>query len=337
VISPRQDDWAPLFDSFGRRHNNLRISVTDRCNIRCFYCMPEQVQFKPREELLTFEEIERLTSVFVRLGVNKLRLTGGEPLVRAELHKLVAKLAAMPGVDDLALTTNAILLSEQAELLRRAGLERLNISLDSLSEEVFERITRRTGVERVIEGIDAAIAAGFERIRLNAVAIRGLTETEVIPLARFARERDMELRFIEFMPLDAEGNWTNDHVLSGRSIRGLLEAEFGPLQAAPRPDPSQPAVDFRFADGRGGIGFINPVSQPFCGECNRLRFTAEGQLRNCLFSHEEWDARALLRGGADDVEIARLIRACVAAKKRGNGIDSPEFHRPERAMYQIGG
>jgi GTP 3',8-cyclase len=333
-----QPAWAPLLDSFGRLHNNLRISVTDRCNIRCFYCMPAvDVQFKPRHELLSFEEIERLAGVFVRLGVNKLRLTGGEPLVRAELHKLVAKLAGMPGVADLALTTNAILLTEQAELLKRAGLQRLNISFDGISEATFQKIARRSGVQRVIDGIDTAIAVGFEKIRLNAIAIRGLTEAEIVPLAHFARQRDLELRFIEFMPLDAEGNWSDDQVLGGEEIRKFLEAEFGPLEAAARPDPSQPAMDFRFADGRGGIGFINPVTQPFCEACNRLRVTAEGQVRNCLFSTQEWDARALLRGGATDEEIARLIRASVAAKKPGHGIDQPEFHRPERAMYQIGG
>ena len=333
-----QSVWAPLVDRFGRVHNNLRISVTDRCNIRCFYCMPvTEVQFKPREELLTFEEFQRLTRVFVRLGINKLRLTGGEPLVRANLDRLVSQLAALPGVMDLALTTNAILLPDQAEPLRRAGLQRLNISLDGLSEEIFQKITRRTGVQRVIDGIDAAIAAGFERIRLNAVAIRGLTEQEIVPLAQFARQRDLELRFIEFMPLDAEGNWSDAQVLDGAQIRKLLETEFGPLTLMPRPDPSQPAMDFRFADGRGGIGFINPVSQPFCGECNRLRVTSEGQVRNCLFSTEERDVRDLLRGDASDEQIAQLIRESVMAKKIGHGIDTPEFIRPAKAMYQIGG
>jgi cyclic pyranopterin phosphate synthase len=213
----------------------------------------------------------------------------------------------------------------------------LNISLDGLREETFQRISRRSGLDRVLAGIYAAKRCGFERIRLNAVAIRGITEDEIVPLGEFAREQEFELRFIEFMPLDAEGNWQTDQVLSGEMIRHILEAEFGPLIPAARPDPSQPATDYQFADGRGTIGFINPVTQPFCESCNRLRVTAEGQLRNCLFSTAEWDARALLRGAADDTQIAQLIRDCVWAKKPGHGIDTPEFVRPERAMYQIGG
>jgi cyclic pyranopterin phosphate synthase len=328
----------PIVDSFRRVHTNLRISVTDRCNIRCFYCMPnENVQFKPRHELLTFEEIERFVRVAARMGVNKLRLTGGEPLVRADLHRLVEKLAVISGIQDIALTTNGILLAEQAAALHAAGLRRLNISLDAMSEETFQRISRRPGLQQVFDGIFAARRAGFERIRLNAVAIRGITEQEVVPLGRFAREHDLELRFIEFMPLDAEGNWQSEQVLSGDEIRLLLEDAFGPLIPTARPDPSQPAVDFGFADGLGRIGFINPVSQPFCGDCNRLRVTAEGQVRNCLFSTVEWDARQVMRDGGTDKQIEQLIRDCVAAKKPGHGIDSPEFLRPARAMYQIGG
>jgi cyclic pyranopterin phosphate synthase len=328
----------PLIDSFGRVHTNLRISVTDRCNIRCFYCMPdENIRFKPRSELLTFEELARLASVAAGLGVNKLRLTGGEPLVRAGLHELVRVLAAIPGIADIALTTNGILLAEQAQALRDAGLQRLNISLDGLSEATFQRIARREGLQRVIDGIFAARRAGFERIRLNAVAIRGITEPEIVPLASFAREHGFELRFIEFMPLDAEQHWQNEQVLSGEEIRRLLEAAFGDLIPAERPDPSQPASDYDFADGLGRIGFINPVTQSFCGDCNRLRVTAEGQIRNCLFSIEEWDARALLRGGASDEQIAALLHASVGAKKAGHGINSDEFLRPSRAMYQIGG
>jgi cyclic pyranopterin phosphate synthase len=328
----------PLIDNFGRVHTSLRISVTDRCNIRCFYCMPnENVRFKPREELLTFEEIVRFARVAAKMGVNKLRLTGGEPLVRADLHKLVAQLARIDGIIDLALTTNGILLDEQAQRLKDAGLTRLNISLDTLDEATFQRIARREGIARVLAGIAAAKRAGFERIRLNAVAIRGITESEIIPLAQFAREQSMELRFIEFMPLDAEEHWQNDQVLPGEEIRRVLEEAFGTLVPAARPDVSQPATDYRFADGDGSIGFINPVSQPFCGDCNRLRITAEGQIRNCLFSTCEWDARALLRSGGSDGQLAALIRQCVAAKKPGHGIDSPDFLRPQRAMYQIGG
>jgi cyclic pyranopterin phosphate synthase len=332
--------YPPLTDSFGRRHTSLRISVTDRCNIRCFYCMPEEnIRFKPREELLTFEEIERVAALMLRLGVTKFRLTGGEPLVRANLANLVRRLAALPGLTDLALTTNGILLAEQAADLKAAGLRRLNISLDALDAAAFRRIARRDGLEQVLEGIEAARQLGFEKIRLNAVAIRGITEVQLLPLARFARERDLELRFIEFMPLDADSQWDNSQVMSGDEIRQSLEAEFGPLLPAPRPDPSQPATDFLFSDGRGRIGLIHPVTQPFCGDCNRLRITAEGKLRNCLFSTAEWDLRELLRApaGDDEAAIVDRIRQCVAAKKPGHGIDTPEFVRPERAMYQIGG
>jgi cyclic pyranopterin phosphate synthase len=328
----------PLVDRLGRVHTNLRISVTDRCNIRCFYCMPvENVRFKPRRELLTFEEIERFATVAARLGVDKLRLTGGEPLVRHELPELIRRLVAIDGIRDVALTTNGVLLAEHAVALKQAGLHRLNVSLDGLREETFRRIARREGLDRVLEGIFAAQKIGFRKIRLNAVAIAGITEEEVVPLGRFARRHGLELRFIEFMPLDAEQQWQNQQVLSGESIRAMLEAEFGPLAPAARPDPSQPAVDYRFADGVGRIGFINPVSQPFCHDCNRLRITAEGQIRNCLFSTTEWDARALMRSGGSDEALAALVRDCVAAKKPGHGIDSPEFVRPERAMYQIGG
>jgi cyclic pyranopterin phosphate synthase len=329
---------APLIDAFGRTHTNLRVSVTDRCNIRCFYCMPaENVHFKPRHELLTFEEIERLVRVAASLGVNKLRLTGGEPLVRHELPLLVHKLVDTPGITDVALTTNGILLAEQARSLKDAGLHRLNISLDSLDPETFFRISRREGLDRVLAGIAEAKRIGFRKIKLNAVAIRGLTEPDIVPLGRFAREQGMEMRFIEFMPLDAEGNWDNEQVLSGEQIRTVLEAEIGPLEPLERDDPSQPATDYRFVDGGGAIGFINPVTQPFCSNCNRLRLTAEGQVRNCLFSAEEWDARAILRSGGTDEQLIELLRASVGAKRAGHGINSDEFHRPERAMFQIGG
>jgi cyclic pyranopterin phosphate synthase len=328
----------PLVDRLGRVHTSLRIAVTDRCNIRCFYCMPdENVRFKPRRELLTFEEIARVVRVMIGLGVRKLRITGGEPLVRANLDVLVRILADLPGVEDLALTTNGMLLADQARSLQRAGLKRLNISLDTLREETFERISRRRGLDQVLRGIEAARQAGFQRIRLNAVAVRGITEDEIVPLVDFARHEDLELRFIEFMPLDAENQWQRDQVLSADDIREALEKTFGPLEPLSRHDPSQPARDYRFVDGRGRIGFIAPVTAPFCHECNRLRLTAEGQLRNCLFSTTEWDARQVLRGARTDDELAQLIRACVAEKKAGHGIDDPQFVKPQRAMYQIGG
>jgi cyclic pyranopterin phosphate synthase len=327
----------PLVDPLGRVHTNLRISVTDRCNIRCFYSMPEEVVFRPRAELLTFEEIERFASVAATLGVNKLRLTGGEPLVRKGLSELVKRLVAVEGIKDLGLTTNGLLLADQAAELKNAGLHRLNISLDTLSDDTFQKISRRSGLQQVLDGIFAAQQLGFKKIRLNAIAIRGLTESEVLPLAEFARKHDLELRFIEFMPLDADGNWTSEEVLTGASIRQLLEKEIGPLEPVKRLDASQPAIDYRFANGSGIIGFINPVSEPFCGNCNRLRITAEGQIRNCLFSTVEWDARAELRGDGSDDTLRQLIRDCVAAKQPAHGIGQEDFEKPARAMYEIGG
>ena len=328
----------PLVDTLDRKHNNLRISVTDRSNIRCFYCMPdENIRFKPRSEILSFEEIERFVRVTATMGVNKLRITGGEPLVRAELPSLVARLAKIAGITDIALTTNGILLAEQVDDLKVAGLHRLNISLDGLKEETFRRISRREGLDRVLAGIFAAQRAGFAQIRLNAIAIQGLTEEEIIPLARFARDRGLELRFIEYMPLDADQHWQPADVLDGQAIRRILEAEFGPLTPVGRPHPSQPASDYEYSDGRGRIGLINPVSQPFCNQCDRLRLTAEGQVRNCLFSTAEWDARHLLRNNGTDDQIADLVRDCISAKAPAHGIGSDHFVRPERAMYQIGG
>ncbi|MCA9217004.1 MAG: GTP 3',8-cyclase MoaA [Planctomycetales bacterium] len=326
----------PLVDGYGRRHSSLRISVTDRCNIRCFYCMPENVVFKPRDEILTFDEIERFVRAIVPAGITKLRLTGGEPLVRRDLHVLVERLSSVDGVTDLALTTNGILLADHAKALYDAGLQRLNISIDSLREETFQKITRRSGLDRVIAGIDAARKLPFHQIRLNAIAMRDITEPEIVPLAKFAFERAMELRFIEFMPLDADGNWETEKVLSGRETLHVLEREFGRAVPVSGNDPAQPAVDFTFANG-GRVGFINSVTQPFCQSCNRLRITAEGQVRNCLFSTSEWDVRALLRSGASDEQIVELVRESVSAKKRGHGIDSDSFERPARAMYQIGG
>ena len=327
-----------LVDRFGRVHHDLRISVTDRCNIRCFYCMPEgTVRFKPRSELLTFEEIERFVQVAAPMGIHKLRLTGGEPLVRQQLSSLVARLVRVPGIDDVALTTNGMLLADHAQALRMAGLHRLNISLDTLRPETFLRISRREGLDQVLAGIAAAQEVGFDKIKLNAVAIKDLTEPDVVPLAHFAREHGLELRFIEFMPLDADGNWSDDQVLSGNQILDLLELEFGPLVPLPVINPSQPATDYRYSDRDATIGFINPVTQPFCSDCNRLRLTAEGQVRNCLFSTVEWDARELLRSGASDDELRELLRSCVAAKKAGHGINSDEFVKPQRAMFQIGG
>jgi cyclic pyranopterin phosphate synthase len=327
---------AGLVDAFGRRHTDLRISVTDRCNLRCSYCMPAEAIFRPREELLAYEEIARVAAVAAGLGVHTIRLTGGEPLLRRDLATLVDLLVAVPGIDEVALTTNGLLLAEQAAALAAAGLRRLNVSLDSLREDVFERIARRRGLDRVLAGLAAARRAGFAEIRINAVSIRGLTEGEIVPLARFCRREGFHLRFIEFMPLDAEEAWDRARVLSGADVRAILEREIGPLVAETAGDPGQPALDYRWADG-GRVGFINPVTRPFCDRCDRLRLTADGQFRNCLFSTTEWDVKALLRGGGSDEEIAALLRECVAAKKAAHGIDTPDFARPARAMYQIGG
>ena len=330
-----------LRDRFGRLHQSLRVSVTDRCNIRCFYCMPAgPITFLPRDEILSYEEIARVVGVAARLGLRKLRITGGEPLVRAEVWELIARLRSNRLIEEIALTTNGMLLAEQAEPLRRAGLDRVNISLDTLREEVFEQISRRKGLDRVLEGIAAAQAAGFDRIRLNALSIRGLTEDDIVPLAGYALERGLELRFIEFMPLDAEQGWEHQRVLSGEEVRRAIEEVYGPLLPATRTVASQPAVDYVLKDRPGRVGFINPVSAPFCGACDRLRLTAEGQIRNCLFSTTEWDVRKVLRaeeGPEQEIAIAQQFVGAVAAKKAGHGIDSPDFLRPERAMYQIGG
>jgi cyclic pyranopterin phosphate synthase len=326
-----------LVDGLGRTHTDLRISVTDRCNLRCTYCMPLEATFKPREELLSFEEIARVTRVAAGLGIRSIRLTGGEPLLRRDLDELVRQLVAIPGIDEVAVTTNGLLLADLAEPLARAGLGRINVSLDSLDEDLFERIARRAGLDRVLAGLTAARRAGFRDIRINAVSIRGLTESEIVPLARFCRGEGFHLRFIEFMPLDGEEGWETSQVLAGADVRRILEREIGPLVPVGSADAGQPAVDFAWADGRGHVGFIDPVTQPFCDRCDRLRLTADGQLRNCLFSTVEWDVRRRLREGCDEAVIAALLRECVAAKRAAHGIDTDSFVRPARAMYQIGG
>lgn len=331
-------DLLPLIDSFGRLHNNLRISVTDRCNIRCFYCMPaDNVEFMEKSELLTFEEITRLVRVAVPLGINKLRLTGGEPLVRRELHKLVAKLAAIPGIEDIGVTTNGILLAEQAADLYAAGLRRINVSLDALTAEKFKQFTRRDGFEKVLEGIQAAQRAGFNPVKVNAVSVRGMSEEEIVPFGHFARETGADVRFIEYMPLDADNAWERGKVLFAHEIIERLSAEIMPLVPLGQHDQNAPASEFVFADGVGKIGFIASISQPFCLNCNRIRLTADGKLRNCLFSLEETDLRALLRDGGTDEAIAQAIRASVAAKKEGHEINTARFIQPERPMYSIGG
>lgn len=335
-----QDSSEPqrLVDSYGRVHNNLRISVTDRCNIRCFYCMPaDHVQFMPRAELLSFEEIERVVRIGASLGIDRLRLTGGEPLVRRELPKLIAQLVKIPGIIDIGITTNGVLLSEQAQALRDAGLTRLNISLDALDRQLFEEVTRRDEYDRVIQGIQAARDAGFRPIKINAVSIRNLTENQIVAFGHLARETETEVRFIEFMPLDADSKWERDKVLPADDILERLAHEFGPLIAVPPSHANAPATDYEFADGRGRIGIIASVSKPFCGSCNRFRVTADGKLRNCLFSLEETDIRGLLRSDVPDQRIAEAMISCIAAKKEGHQINQAGYIQPDRPMYSIGG
>jgi cyclic pyranopterin phosphate synthase len=327
-----------LRDSFGRIHDNLRISVTDRCNIRCFYCMPEEgVVFEKREQILSFEEIERVARVAVSLGVTKLRITGGEPLVRKDLPLLIEKLVAIPGVRDLALTTNAVLLGRDAKALYAAGLRRLNIHLDTLDRERFERITRRDELPRVLDGIAAAKAAGFEQLKLNAVVVTGLNECDVVPLARYCRENGIEPRFIEFMPLDAQHIWDRKRVVSQDHMMRMIEAEIAPLEEVPDADPRAPASEFRYADGVGRVGFIASVTKPFCLNCNRIRLTSDGKLRYCLFAIDETDVKHLLRGGGSDAEIAAAFRSNVSEKWLGHQINSSKFVPPPRPMYAIGG
>ncbi len=329
----------PLLDSFGRLHTNLRISVTDRCNLRCFYCMPvENVRYLPRREVLSFEEITRLTRLLVtRAGVQKVRITGGEPLVRQDLPRLIEQLREISGLRDLALTTNAILLPEQAADLYAVGLRRLNVSLDTLDPERFQQMARRDALPRVLEGLRVARELGFGPIKLNAVATRGMNEADVIPLVELSREMGLEIRFIEYMPLDADQAWEREKVLSAAEIRKLVTETFGPLVPVESADPHQPARSYRFADGRGGIGFIASVSEPFCAQCNRFRLTADGKLRNCLFSLEETNLRDPLRAGATDEELLQLVQQCIAAKGPGHEINSAQFLQPLRPMHAIGG
>jgi GTP 3',8-cyclase len=329
---------TPLVDTFGRLHDSLRISVTDRCNIRCSYCMPEtDVPFIPHSEILTYEEIGRFVRIAVSLGVTKLRITGGEPLVRRDLPTLVADLRSIDGLKEMALTTNGVLLKEQAEGLYSAGLRRLNVHLDTLDRARFLQIARRDDLGRVLDGLWRAKEIGFAPIKINAVAVKGVTEPDIVPLALFGREHGFEVRFIEFMPLDGQHLWDRPKVLAMSEILATIEREVGPLEALPGADPRAPALAYRYLDGGGNIGFIASVSRPFCLNCNRIRLTSDGQLRYCLFAIEETDVRGLLRSGAPDAEIAATIAATVRRKWLGHEISSAKFVAPPRAMYSIGG
>ena len=335
--APRTPLSGPLIDSFGRTHSDLRISVTDRCNIRCFYCMPEQgAKFFPISSLLSFDQIIRFVSAALPLGIHKIRLTGGEPLVRPKLPDLIAGLNELRGIRDLALTTNGVLLSGCAKALYEAGLRRLNIHLDTLDRERFRAISRRDDLHRVLAGIDAAMQVGFKAIKLNAVAVKGMTEPDLIPLVRFGRERNLEVRFVEFMPLDAQHLWSLDRVLTAGEMIQMLSREFGPLAPVADSDSRAPATEYEFMDGYR-VGFIASVSRPFCLNCNRLRLTADGKLRYCLFAREETDVRHLLEQPDSEPALEAAIRSTVWQKWIGHEINQPSFAAPQRPRYAIGG
>ncbi|MDP9378295.1 MAG: GTP 3',8-cyclase MoaA [Actinomycetota bacterium] len=327
----------PLIDGHGRPIGDVRISVTDRCNFRCQYCMPaEGLPWLNRESLLSYEEMARLVGLLCELGVHDVRLTGGEPLVRKELWRLIAMLSEFNGLNDVSLTTNGYLLSQQVEQLVAAGLKRINVSLDSLAPDRFFQLTRRDSLAQVLEGLRAAEQyPALRPIKVNVVALRDFTEYEVVAFAEFARRTPYEVRFIEFMPLDADRDWNIDKVLPNEEVRKLIHAAY-PLEALGR-ERHGTSRRWRFADGQGEIGFISPVTEPFCGDCNRIRITAEGSLRTCLFSMNETDLRTPMREGADDDELEQIIRNAVWRKELKHRVNEPGFVQPERSMSRIGG
>ncbi|MCC7374909.1 MAG: GTP 3',8-cyclase MoaA [Verrucomicrobiales bacterium] len=358
-----------MVDSYGRTLRDLRVSVTDRCNFRCLYCLPETEEaanfylhrhrsapsdpaapqsqqpftpvnivreWKPRRELLTFEEIERAVRIFVGLGITKVRLTGGEPLLRSDLPDLVERLAAIPGIDDLAMTSNGFLFARHAESLAGAGLHRISFSLDSLDQANFKKMTGRDGRDEVLDAIRLARELGLGPVKVNAVVIRGLNDHEIEELAEFARREQLILRFIEFMPLDASRSWQKDLVVPGREILARLQARFR-LRAVASPNPSETARRWRFDGDNAEIGIIAPVTEPFCGHCNRIRLTADGQVRTCLFSVEEKDLKGLLRGGATDPRIVEWLHGVASEKEERHHIGEVGFQQPQRSMSCIGG
>ena len=326
-----------LVDSFGRTINNLRISVTDRCNMRCTYCMPaEGMVFFPRSEILTFEELGRFVRIGARLGITDVRLTGGEPLVRRDLDVFIRQLSRIEGVQDIGLTTNGILLAEQAQALYDAGLRRINVSLDSLDSQNFAAITRRDVFHKVLAGLDAAERVGMSPIKINTVAVRGITDEEIIAFAELARRRPFEVRFIEYMPLGAGDVWEHRKVLPQDEILERINSVL-PLEPVGDGDERAPADTFRFLDGAGTIGIIASVTHPFCDTCDRIRITADGKLRTCLFSLKETDIKGLLRGGATDEEVSQVIVEAVWNKEPGHRINEPDFIKPARSMSAIGG
>jgi cyclic pyranopterin phosphate synthase len=330
---------GPLVDSYGRHIKNLRISVTDKCNFRCVYCMPaEGLPWLPRADILTFEEITRIARVAVGLGIEQIRLTGGEPLVRRDLPDLVAMLHAIPGLRSLSLTTNGVLLGRLAGPLAEAGLTRINVSLDSLAREKFAQLTRRDALEQVLAGLEELEKyPAIRPIKINAVAMRGFTESEVLDFAELARRKAYSVRWIEFMPLDADQIWRKEDILTGAEIKAIIEERYGPLVPVVGDDPSETARRYTFSDGIGEVGFINPVSEPFCRWCDRIRMTAEGNLRTCLFAHTETDLRAVVRSGQDDEALAQVIRRAVWHKELKHHIGDKSFRRTARSMSMIGG
>jgi cyclic pyranopterin phosphate synthase len=328
---------TPLLDGHGRTMGDVRVSVIDRCNFRCQYCMPaEGLPWLEKNAVLSFDEIERLVALLVAMGVADVRLTGGEPLVRRGFPELAARLAAIDGIQDLSVTTNGYLLERDSEALVAAGVGRFNVSIDSLQRDRFFQMTRRDSLPQVLRGLEAlARFPEAHPIKVNAVAMRGFTEEEVLPFARFARRHAYQVRFIEYMPLDADRTWTPDSVLTGAEIHDAIHAVY-PLEPRER-EPHATARVYRFADGQGEIGFINPVSEPFCGDCNRLRLTADGLLRTCLFSLNETDLRTPMRAGAGDDDLAAIVRDAVWKKELKHRVNDPGFIQPTRTMSAIGG
>lgn len=326
-------------DRFDRRHDDLRISVTDRCNLRCAYCMPAEPVWFPRGEILTYEEIERVVRIAAARGVRKVRVTGGEPLVRHEIATLIGRLAAVPAVEDLSLTTNGVLLGALARPLADAGLRRVNVSLDSLRPDRYRRLAGRDRLAETLDGIRAAAAAGMTPVKINTVLLRGVNDDEAEAMVDLGRSEGWEVRFIEFMPLENDRTWDLARVVSGAEVRRRIHARW-PLVPDHGSDPRAPATRFLFEDGRGAVGFINSVTEPFCGDCSRLRLTSDGKIRVCLYDDAEVDLKGLLRGGASDDAIGSAIAGAVAGKGRGGAVEI--FERREalplvRTMHQIGG
>ena len=326
-----------LIDGMGRTIVNLRISVTDRCNFRCTYCMPaDNVEFMDRSNLLSFEEIQRVAQIVSRMGINRLRLTGGEPLMRKNLPVLIKMLNEVDGIDDIAMTTNAYFLKDQAQSLKDAGLKRLNVSLDALDPEKFRDVNRRDCLQSVLDGLDTARKVGFKSIKINAVAVRNFSETEIMSLIEMGRSDGFEIRFIEFMPLDSDKVWERDKVLFGHEIVNMIKENYD-LVPIDNSLEIGPASEYNFADGKGKIGIITAVSNPFCDHCNRIRMTADGKLRTCLFSTKETNLKELIRSGATDETIIETLNQAVLVKEPGHKINLDDFERPTRAMHAIGG